>query len=98
MDNNETLESWAGLPFVWMVLHWLAMSHSCYNPVIYCWMNARFRTGFVTAIGHLPGARRMLRRERQRDNYNASTMGIPLTGAYRNIKLYKRSDRIFRIV
>ncbi|XP_071872896.1 RYamide receptor isoform X1 [Bombus fervidus] len=80
MDNNETLESWAGLPFVWMVLHWLAMSHSCYNPVIYCWMNARFRTGFVTAIGHLPGAHRMLRRERQRDNYNASTMGIPLTG------------------
>ncbi|KAK1135621.1 hypothetical protein K0M31_000210 [Melipona bicolor] len=80
MDNNETLESWTGLPFVWMVLHWLAMSHSCYNPVIYCWMNARFRTGFIIAIVRLPGAHRILHRERQRDNHNASTMGIPLTG------------------
>lgn len=78
MDNNETLGSWTWFPFVWMILHWLAMSHSCYNPVIYCWMNARFRTGFITAIGHLPGTHRLLRRER-RDNYNAS-LDIPLTG------------------
>ncbi|XP_043525960.1 RYamide receptor-like [Frieseomelitta varia] len=80
MDNNETLGSWTGLPFVWMVLHWLSMSHSCYNPVIYCWMNARFRTGFIIAIVRLPGVHRILHRERQRDNHNASTMGIPLTG------------------
>lgn len=78
MDNNETVGSWTWFPFVWMILHWLAMSHSCYNPVIYCWMNARFRTGFIAAIGHLPGTHRILRRER-RDNYNAS-LDIPLTG------------------
>ncbi|XP_043801550.1 RYamide receptor-like isoform X1 [Apis laboriosa] len=78
MDNNETLGSWTWFPFVWMILHWLAMSHSCYNPVIYCWMNARFRAGFITAISHLPGTHRILRRER-RDNYNAS-LDIPLTG------------------
>ncbi|OAD61850.1 Neuropeptide Y receptor [Eufriesea mexicana] len=78
-DNNETLISWAGFPFVWMVVHWLAMSHSCYNPVIYCWMNARFRTGFIVAIRRLPGIHR-IRRGRQRNNCHASTMGIPLTG------------------
>ncbi|XP_026666459.1 RYamide receptor-like isoform X2 [Ceratina calcarata] len=75
MDNNETLGSWVGLPFVWMLLHWLAMSHSCYNPVIYCWMNARFRTGFITAISCLPGVHRLLRRNRQRNNYHASING-----------------------
>lgn len=34
------------LPYLWFAFHWLAMSHSCYNPVIYCYMNARFRGGF----------------------------------------------------
>ncbi|XP_076167648.1 RYamide receptor isoform X2 [Ptiloglossa arizonensis] len=81
LDNNETLRSWPGLPFVWMVLHWLAMSHSCYNPVIYCWMNARFRSGFITAIGCLPGVYRILRNDRRRNtNRNTSMNGIPLTG------------------
>ncbi|XP_076632519.1 RYamide receptor [Colletes latitarsis] len=81
IDNNEASSSWTGLPFVWMSLHWLAMSHSCYNPVIYCWMNARFRSGFITAIGCLPGVHRILRNERRRNtNNNASTIGIPLTG------------------
>ncbi|XP_029038588.1 RYamide receptor-like isoform X2 [Osmia bicornis bicornis] len=81
MDNNEALNNWAGLPLVWMALHWLAMSHSCYNPVIYCWMNARFRSGFIIAIGRLPGAHRIFRTNRQyNNNYNASTIGVPLTG------------------
>ncbi|XP_076671412.1 RYamide receptor isoform X2 [Andrena cerasifolii] len=81
MDNNESLGRWSGLPFVWMGLHWLAMSHSCYNPVIYCWMNARFRTGFLTAIGRVPGVHRFLRNDRRRNNnQNASMIGIPLTG------------------
>lgn len=31
---------------VWLFSHWLAMSNSCYNPFVYCWMNARFRDGF----------------------------------------------------
>ncbi|XP_053981949.1 RYamide receptor-like [Hylaeus volcanicus] len=81
MDNNEATANWSGLPFIWTVLHWLAMSHSCYNPVIYCWMNARFRSGFITAIGCLPGVHRILRNERRRNsNHNASMIGIPLTG------------------
>ncbi|CAL7940739.1 unnamed protein product [Xylocopa violacea] len=81
VDNNDNLGYWTGLPFVWMVLHWLAMSHSCYNPVIYCWMNARFRAGFITVIGCLPGIHGILRRDRQRNNCNTSAIGIPLTGA-----------------
>ncbi|XP_076393375.1 RYamide receptor-like isoform X1 [Megachile rotundata] len=80
IDNNEALSNWSGLPLIWMALHWLAMSHSCYNPVIYCWMNARFRTGFITAIGRLPGMHRILRTDRAyNNNYNASTIDVPLT-------------------
>ncbi|XP_031829058.1 RYamide receptor isoform X2 [Nomia melanderi] len=81
MDNNASLVKWSGLPFLWMALHWLAMSHSCYNPVIYCWMNARFRSSFTVAITRLPGIHRIVRHETQRnDTNNASLVGIPLTG------------------
>ncbi|KAK6169371.1 hypothetical protein SNE40_020439 [Patella caerulea] len=32
---------------IFILIFWLAMSNSMYNPIIYCWMNARFRQGFV---------------------------------------------------
>ncbi|XP_050684599.1 RYamide receptor-like [Leptidea sinapis] len=40
---------WPGMPYVWFAAHWLAMSHCCYNPVIYCYMNSRYRLGFQKA-------------------------------------------------
>ena len=27
---------------VYIVIYWFAMSNAMYNPIIYCWMNARF--------------------------------------------------------
>ncbi|XP_017041704.1 tachykinin-like peptides receptor 99D [Drosophila ficusphila] len=36
-------------PFIqdlYLAIYWLAMSNSMYNPIIYCWMNSRFRYGF----------------------------------------------------
>jgi len=27
---------------VYLVFYWFAMSNAMYNPIIYCWMNARF--------------------------------------------------------
>ncbi|XP_066581791.1 RYamide receptor isoform X2 [Prorops nasuta] len=79
VDNDKRLQDWPGLAFLWTALHWLSMSHSCYNPVIYCWMNARFRAGFITALGRLPGIRRLMPNQLQQ-NYNTSVVGIPLTG------------------
>lgn len=32
---------------IWIMCHWLAMSNSCYNPIVYCWMNVRFRAAFA---------------------------------------------------
>ncbi|XP_038104891.1 tachykinin-like peptides receptor 99D isoform X3 [Culex quinquefasciatus] len=31
---------------VYLAIYWLAMSNSMYNPIIYFWMNSRFRRGF----------------------------------------------------
>uniref|UniRef100_A0A1A9VSM4 G-protein coupled receptors family 1 profile domain-containing protein n=1 Tax=Glossina austeni TaxID=7395 RepID=A0A1A9VSM4_GLOAU len=31
---------------IYLLIYWLAMSNSMYNPIIYCWMNSRFRFGF----------------------------------------------------
>ncbi|XP_005180165.3 RYamide receptor isoform X1 [Musca domestica] len=56
--NDEEVRSWGALPYAWFAVHWLAMSHSCYNPIIYCYMNARFRGGFLQIIYRVPGLRR----------------------------------------
>ncbi len=31
-------------PYIFVACHWLAMSHSVYNPIIYFWLNDSFRT------------------------------------------------------
>ncbi|KAK3765565.1 hypothetical protein RRG08_067287 [Elysia crispata] len=37
---------WTYIQQVYLLIYWLAMSNSMYNPIIYCLMNARFRAGF----------------------------------------------------
>lgn len=57
MLYDQRVHTWAALPFIWFGSHWLAMSHSCYNPFIYFYMNARFRGGFVQVLHAIPGLR-----------------------------------------
>ncbi|XP_057332517.1 tachykinin-like peptides receptor 99D isoform X1 [Microplitis mediator] len=40
---------------VYLAIYWLAMSNSMYNPIIYCWMNSRFRRGFALVFRWCPG-------------------------------------------
>jgi len=35
---------------VWNFIQWLGQSHACCNPVIYFWMNKKFRIGFVRIL------------------------------------------------
>ncbi|XP_076052087.1 uncharacterized protein LOC143031740 [Oratosquilla oratoria] len=52
-DWNPWTEEWLHLHHIWFVFHWLAMSHTCYNPVILCWMNIKFRAGYVEVLYRL---------------------------------------------
>ncbi|GBL89735.1 RYamide receptor [Araneus ventricosus] len=45
-DQDERIWQYENIVYVWFVCHWLAMSHASYNPIIYCWMNSKFRDGF----------------------------------------------------
>ncbi|KAL7637708.1 UNVERIFIED_CONTAM: hypothetical protein RMT77_011317 [Armadillidium vulgare] len=35
---------------IFLLIFWLAMSNSMYNPMIYCWLNSRFRNGFKRVL------------------------------------------------
>lgn len=48
IDNS--IYNITGMNYIWMASHWLAMSNCMYNPFIYCWMNAKFRNGFLRVL------------------------------------------------
>ncbi len=41
VNNHVSLQEPTYIQHVYLVIYWLAMSNSMYNPFIYCWMNAR---------------------------------------------------------
>ncbi|XP_052268187.1 RYamide receptor-like [Dreissena polymorpha] len=46
IEDSEALYNSEHYQFTWTGFHWLAMSYACYNPIVYFWMNKRFRAGF----------------------------------------------------
>ncbi|XP_076458366.1 RYamide receptor-like [Babylonia areolata] len=42
-DLDPSIYNHSHMNIVWLCFHWLAMSHSCYNPFVYFGMNKRFR-------------------------------------------------------
>jgi hypothetical protein len=35
------------IEYIFFSVHWLAMAHTAYNPLIYAWINTRFRSAFL---------------------------------------------------
>ncbi|KAK6170381.1 hypothetical protein SNE40_018790 [Patella caerulea] len=54
-DVNPNLYDAEYMQMVWTAAHWLAMSSCVYNPIIYGWMNSKFREGFKNIILALRG-------------------------------------------
>lgn len=59
--DNLYQENLEVVSYIYPVIHWLAMAHSVWNPVIYCYMNSRFREGFRAAISNVPCIWKMMR-------------------------------------
>ncbi|XP_055377131.1 tachykinin-like peptides receptor 99D isoform X2 [Condylostylus longicornis] len=61
---------------LYLAFYWLAMSNSMYNPIIYCWMNSRFRRGFKQFFRWCPYVHltpdRLQRREVLTSRYSCS--------------------------
>lgn len=71
------------ISYVWFIVHCLAMSHCCYNPVIYCYMNGRFRLGFFQILFFVPGIRHCCCiNAYPRDRSTSLRTGIALTGNF----------------
>ncbi|XP_053699148.1 RYamide receptor-like [Sabethes cyaneus] len=64
---------WRPLPYLWFLFHWLAMSHSCYNPIIYCYMNEKFRHSFLHLVRSGAGRHCCKRSVRRRSDASNST-------------------------
>ena len=56
-DTHPEIWMYRYIQIVWISCHWLAMSNCCYNPMVYCWMNSRFRNGFKYALRVCPCVR-----------------------------------------
>ena len=46
-DVNPNIYDYTYVHTLWMFIHWLAISNSCTNPIIYFCMNNAFHQGFV---------------------------------------------------
>lgn len=66
---------------VYLAIYWLAMSNSMYNPMIYFWMNTRFRRGFKQFFSWCPYVKvppeGLTRREAVNTRFNYSCSGSP---------------------
>ncbi|KAL1459242.1 hypothetical protein WDU94_011247 [Cyamophila willieti] len=81
---------------IYLAIYWLAMSNSMYNPIIYCWMNSRFRQGFKQFFRWCPGVHAtpdgLTRREVLTARYNYSCSGSP-DGHYRIKRGHGKGER-----
>ncbi|KAJ8318638.1 hypothetical protein KUTeg_003729 [Tegillarca granosa] len=70
LASTTDIANQKNIQLAFLVIYWFAMSNSMYNPIIYCWMNAKFRHGFTEVFCCLPchPCKQVLNRARQERN------------------------------
>ena len=53
-ERHPTIWNYPYSQVIWISCHWFAMSNCCYNPMVYCWMNSKFRNGFRYVLRYCP--------------------------------------------
>lgn len=80
--------------------HWLSMAHSCLNPLIYCFMNPKFRKDLRDLICGLRGARTMSHRN-YFGSYSTTTLRLNHCSQHinsRNAKAVKQREQFVNSV
>ncbi|XP_013411110.1 tachykinin-like peptides receptor 99D isoform X2 [Lingula anatina] len=52
--EHDHIFHYDGIQYIWLVVFWVAMSNTMFNPIVYVWMNKRFRCGFKSFFRWLP--------------------------------------------
>ena len=52
--HNPDITSYSYIGHIYLSFYWLAMSNTCVNPIIYYWMNQRFRAYFNQVLCCVP--------------------------------------------
>ncbi|XP_054710872.1 RYamide receptor-like [Uloborus diversus] len=94
-DQDERIWQYKHIVYVWFVCHWLAMSHASYNPIIYCWMNSKFRDGFFQVCRHLSCAK--MRRRYLEDNTLHRCNTYSTYTSVRNLSVHGCSPRSLHV-
>ncbi|XP_070188356.1 tachykinin-like peptides receptor 99D [Littorina saxatilis] len=78
---DETIRHKPYTQQVYLLIFWLAMSNSLYNPIIYCLMNARFRQGFLQffCFCPCPPCRKALRMNQNDRGFYSTRMSMTNT-------------------
>lgn len=83
-----------------MLTYDISLFAGCYNPLIYCYMNARFRSGFIAILHRVPGfqkfcAKRFSRGTNRYPN-NGESIFLALNHQSYINKVNKKSNRIVK--
>ena len=101
-DINLFFYNLPGMNIAWTASHWLAMSNCMYNPIIYCWMNAKYRSGFLKVFrcfscGYIKAQDNIELERLRRLNTNHSSVGSHFNQRY-SVRTSESCDAEYTII